>query len=37
MKNNNLLKTYKLKQLLITLLPAVALAVLFGVFCGMVN
>lgn len=37
MKNNNLLKTYKLKQLLITLLPAVALAVLFGVFCSLVN
>lgn len=37
MKNNNLLKTYKLKQLLITLLPAVALAVLFVVFCSLVN
>jgi len=31
------LKTYKLKQLLIALLPAVALAVLFAVFCGLVN
>lgn len=37
MKNNNLLKTYKLKQLLITLLPVVALAVLFAVFCSLVN
>ena len=37
MKNNNLLKTYTLKQLLITLLPAVALGVLFAVFCGLVN
>lgn len=37
MKNNNLLKTYKIKQMLIALLPAVALAVLFGVFCGIVN
>lgn len=36
-KNNRLLKTYKLKQVLITLLPAVALAVLFAVFCSMVN
>jgi len=31
------LKTYKLKQLLITLLPAVALVVLFAVFCSLVN
>lgn len=31
------LKSYKRKQLLITLLPAVALAVLIAVFCGMVN
>lgn len=37
MEKNNLLKTYKLKQFLITLLPAVALAVLFAVFCGLVN
>ena len=37
MNKNNLLKSYKIKQLLITLLPAVALAVLFAVFCGMVN
>ncbi len=37
MEKNNLLKTYKLKQLLITLLPAVALAVLFTVFCSLVN
>lgn len=31
------LKNYKLRQLLITLLPAVALAVLLGVFVGVVN
>lgn len=37
MKNNTLLKTYKRKQLVITLLPAVALAILFGVFCAMVE
>ena len=37
MKNNTLLKTYKRKQLVITLLPAVALAILFGVFCVMVE
>ncbi len=37
MKNNNLLKNYKRKQLLITLLPAMALAALFGIFCGLVN
>ena len=37
MERKNLLKTYKLKQLLITLLPAVALVVLFSVFCGLVN
>lgn len=37
MKNNNLLKTYKQKQFLVTLLPAVALAVLFTVFCALVN
>ena len=37
MEKNNLLKTYKLKQFLITLLPAVALAILFTVFCSLVN
>jgi len=37
MNKNNLLKTYKLKQLLITLLPAVALVVLFATFCIMVK
>lgn len=37
MKNNNLLKTYKLKQLLIAALPAVALVVLFAVFSSLVN
>ena len=37
MENNNLLKTYKRKQLLITLLPAVALAILYAVFCVLVN
>ena len=31
------LKTYKLKQLVITLLPAVALAVLFALLCTIVN
>ena len=36
MEKNNLLKTYKLKQLLITLLPAAALAILFALFCGLV-
>jgi len=37
MKNNNLLKSYKRRQLLITLLPAVALAALFALFSGLVN
>ncbi len=37
MMKSNLLKTYKIKQLVITLLPAVALIVLFAVFCSMVN
>lgn len=37
MENNNLLKTYKRKQLLITLLPAVALVILYAVFFVLVN
>lgn len=37
LNKNNLLKSYKIKQLLITLLPAVALAVLMGVFVGVVK
>ena len=37
MENNNLLKTYKRKQLLITLLPAVALVILYAVFSVLVN
>lgn len=37
LNKNNLLKSYKIKQFLITLLPAVALAVLMGVFVGVVN
>jgi len=37
MEKNDLLKSYKRRQLLITLLPAAALAVLFTVFCVMVN
>ena len=37
MEKNDLLKSYKRRQLLITLLPAAALAILFAVFCGLVN
>ena len=37
MEKNDLLKAYKRRQILITLLPAVALAVLFAAFCGLVN
>lgn len=37
MENNNLLKAYKRKQLLITLLPAVALVILYAVFSVLVN
>lgn len=37
LQKETVLRTYKRKQLLITLLPAAALLVLFGVFCAMVS
>ena len=37
LKKDTVLKNYKLKQLLITLLPVAALAVLMGVFVGVVD
>lgn len=37
LKKEAVLRAYKRKQLLITLLPALALAILFGVFCALVS